>query len=119
MSRRTFIVRAGGLLVTAGATAVVSAPSVIAQNKVQWRMSTAYGASLDMLHGVAQRLAKVVEEMSGGRFRIEVFPAGQIMAPFECFDAAAKGTIEAFMASPPSGRRKSRRWNGSCRSRSA
>jgi TRAP-type mannitol/chloroaromatic compound transport system substrate-binding protein len=44
------------------------------------------------------RLAKVVDEMSGGRFRIEVFPGGQIMPPFECFDAAAKGTIEAFMA---------------------
>ena len=36
--------------------------------------------------------------MSGGRFRIEVSPGGQIMPPFECFDAASKGTIEAFMA---------------------
>ena len=50
------------------------------------------------MQGAAQRLAKVVEEMSGGRFRIEVFPGGQIMPPFECFDAASKGTIEAFMA---------------------
>src|SRR5262249_27905593 len=32
------------------------------------------------------------------RFRIEVFPSGQIVQPFECFDAASKGTIEAFMA---------------------
>jgi TRAP-type mannitol/chloroaromatic compound transport system substrate-binding protein len=38
--------------------------------------------------------------MSGGRFRIEVFPGGQIMEPFECFDAASQGKIEAFMASP-------------------
>ena len=53
-----------------------------------------------MLQGAAQRLAKVVEEMSGGRFRIEVFPGGQIMPPFECFDAASKGTIEAFMGAP-------------------
>ena len=35
--------------------------------------------------------------MSGGRFRIEVFPGGQIMPPFACFDAASQGTIEAFM----------------------
>jgi len=35
--------------------------------------------------------------MSGGRFRIEVFPGGQIVQPFECFDAASRGTIEAFM----------------------
>jgi TRAP-type mannitol/chloroaromatic compound transport system substrate-binding protein len=44
-------------------------------------------------------LATVVEETSGGRLRIEVFPGGQIMPPFECFDAASKGIIEAFMGS--------------------
>jgi TRAP-type mannitol/chloroaromatic compound transport system substrate-binding protein len=47
--------------------------------------------------GAAQRLAKVVEETSGGRFRIEVFPGCQILQPFQCFDAASQGTIEAFM----------------------
>ena len=55
-------------------------------------MSTAWTAALDVIQGAAQRLAKVVEEMSGGRFRIEVFPGGQIMPPFDCFDAASKGT---------------------------
>ena len=42
-------------------------------------MSTTWPPTLDMLQGAAQRLAKVVEETSGGRFRIEVFPGGQIM----------------------------------------
>jgi TRAP-type mannitol/chloroaromatic compound transport system substrate-binding protein len=41
MQRRRFIVKAGGTLVAAGAAAVVDAPNVIAQPKVQWRMSTA------------------------------------------------------------------------------
>jgi TRAP-type mannitol/chloroaromatic compound transport system substrate-binding protein len=62
-------------------------------------MSTAWTPALDQLQGAAQRLAKVVEETSGGRFRIEVYPGGQIMPPFDCFAAASKGTIEAFMAS--------------------
>jgi TRAP-type mannitol/chloroaromatic compound transport system substrate-binding protein len=88
-------------MVAAVATAaVVDAPYVIAQPKVQWRMSTGWTAALDVLQGAAQRLAMVLEEMSGGRFRIEVFPGGQIMQPFECFDAASQGKIEAFMASP-------------------
>ena len=65
--------------------------------KVQWRLATGYPPSLDQLHGAAQRLAKVAEEMSGGRFRIEVFPSGQIMQPFECFEAASQGKIEAYM----------------------
>jgi TRAP-type mannitol/chloroaromatic compound transport system substrate-binding protein len=72
-------------------------PNVIAQPKIHWRMSTAYPPVRDQLQGAAQRLAKVVEEMSGGRFRIEVFPGGQILQPFECFDATSKGTIEMFM----------------------
>jgi TRAP-type mannitol/chloroaromatic compound transport system substrate-binding protein len=83
-----------------GAAALVDAPSVIGQPKVQWRMSTAYPPALDRQQAAAERLAKVVEEISGGRFRIEVFPGGQIMGPLECFDAASKGTIEAFYAGP-------------------
>jgi TRAP-type mannitol/chloroaromatic compound transport system substrate-binding protein len=91
--------KAGGTLVAAGTAVVVDAPRVIAQPKVQWRMSTAFTAVFDMHHGAALRLAKIVDEMSGGRFRIEVYPAGQIMPPFACFDAASQGKIEAFMGS--------------------
>jgi TRAP-type mannitol/chloroaromatic compound transport system substrate-binding protein len=98
--RRRFIATAGGVMAAGAAAAVVNAPNVIAKPKVQWRMSTAFTAVFDMHQGLAQRLAKAVEEMSGGRFRIEVFPAGQIMQPFECFDAASQGKIEAYMGSP-------------------
>jgi len=86
--RRRFIVKAGGAAAAVAAAGISNAPKVIAQPKVQWRMSTAWTPALDVLQGAAQQLAKVVEETSGGRFRIEVFPGGQIMQPFECFDAA-------------------------------
>jgi TRAP-type mannitol/chloroaromatic compound transport system substrate-binding protein len=95
--RRRFIAKAGGVLAAAAAVAVRDAPGVIAQPKVQWRMSTAFPPALDWHQAVAERLAKVVDEMSGGRLRIEVSPGGQIMQPFECFDAASKGSIEAFL----------------------
>jgi TRAP-type mannitol/chloroaromatic compound transport system substrate-binding protein len=98
--RRRFLAQASGMVAAVATAAVVDAPYVIAQPKVQWRMSTGWTAALDVLQGAAQRLAMVLEEMSGGRFRIEVFPGGQIMQPFECFDAASQGRIEAFMASP-------------------
>ena len=97
--RRRFLAKASGAMAAAAAAAIADAPNVIAQPKIQWRMSTAYLAALDQLHGAAQQLARVVEEMSGGRFRIEVFPGGQIMPPFDCFDAASQGKIEAFMGS--------------------
>jgi TRAP-type mannitol/chloroaromatic compound transport system substrate-binding protein len=94
--RRRFIVAAGGALLSAAGG--LAAPGVLAQPKVQWRLSTAYPAAADILHGAAQRLARIVDETSAGRFRIQVFPGGQIVQPFECFDAAAHGTIQGFMA---------------------
>ena len=98
--RRRFIAKAGGAVAAAAATAITDAPNVIAQPKIQWRMSTAFAPSLDMHLAAAQQFAKAVEEMSGGRFRIEVRSGGEIMAPLECFDAASRGTVEAFFASP-------------------
>jgi TRAP-type mannitol/chloroaromatic compound transport system substrate-binding protein len=98
-ARRRFLARAGGL-VAAAAAPLVAAPHVIAQPKVQWRMSTAWSPTFDIVQGAAQRLAAVVDEITGGRFKMEVFPGGQIMPPFDCFDAASQGKIEAFMGSP-------------------
>jgi TRAP-type mannitol/chloroaromatic compound transport system substrate-binding protein len=97
--RRRFLAKASGAMAAVAAATIIDAPNVIAQPKVQWRMSTAWTAALDVLQGSAERLAKVVDEMSGGRFRIEVFPGGQIMPLFACFDATSQGTIEAFMGS--------------------
>jgi TRAP-type mannitol/chloroaromatic compound transport system substrate-binding protein len=99
MERRRFIVKAGGVLAAAGAAATVDAPHVLAQPKVQWRMSTTWTPALDILQGAAEQFARLVDELSAGRFKIEVFPGGQIMPLFACFDAAAQGTdIQAFMA---------------------
>ena len=86
------------LAATAAGGATVVAPSrVTAQPKIRWRMSTTWTAALDQLQRSAQLLAKLVDEMSAGRFQIEVFPGGQIMQPLDCFDGASRGTIEAFM----------------------
>ena len=96
-SRRRFLAKASGAMATVVAATSIDAPSVIAQPKVQWRMSTAWTAAI-LYQRAAEQLAKVVEEVSGGRFRIEVFPAGQIMEAFACFDATSQGRIEAFHA---------------------
>ena len=97
--RRRFLVKAGGALAAVAAAAIIDAPNVIAQPKFKWRMPTTWTPALDVLQGSALRLSQLVEEMSGGRFRIEVSSAGQIMPPLGVFDAASQGTVEAFMAS--------------------
>jgi TRAP-type mannitol/chloroaromatic compound transport system substrate-binding protein len=95
-ARRRFLAATVSSAMAVGATAVAGT-SATAQPKVRWRMSTTWTPALDQLQRSAQLLAKVVEEMSAGRFQIEVFPGGQIVQPFDCFEAASKGTIEAFM----------------------
>jgi len=95
--RRRFLAKASGAAAAIAAATIIEAPNVIAQPKIQWRMSTAWTPAI-LYQRAAEQLAKVVEEMSGGRFRIEVFPGGQIMEPFDCFDATSQGKIEAFHA---------------------
>ena len=101
-NRRRFILK-GATLVAAGAAAAtvnVNAPFVHAQQRFQWRMSTTWTPALDVLQGAAQRLGKTIDEMSGGRLKIQVFAGGELMPPFGCFDATSQGTIECFMGAP-------------------
>ncbi len=99
MQRRNFLMKTA---VAAGATAaaLADAPNVIAQPRFQWRMSTTWTPALDVLQGGAQKMAKMVEDMSGGRLKIQVFAGGELMPAFGCFDATSQGTIEAFMGAP-------------------
>jgi TRAP-type mannitol/chloroaromatic compound transport system substrate-binding protein len=96
MERRRFIVKAGGVLAAAGVTAVVDAPHVIAQPKYQWRMATSWTPALDVLQGNAQRFARMVDEMSGGRLKIQVYAAGELIPAFGVFDACSQGTLEMY-----------------------
>src|SRR5256885_15877318 len=100
MERRRFLVKAGGVLVAAGATAAVDAPNVIAQPKFQWRMSTTWTPALDVLQGSAQHLGKIVDQMSGGGRKKPGVAAGGPMAAGRWFFGAPPGTVAAFMGGP-------------------
>lgn len=96
MSRRTFLVRAAGTLAAAGAAAVVDAPAVIAQPRVQWRMPTMWSPANDVLLNNANAFAKLVGDVTGGRFTIKVFAAGELMPATGVFDGCANGSVEMF-----------------------
>src|SRR5256885_12201641 len=100
MERRRFLVKAGGVLVAAGATAAVDAPNVIAEPKFQWRMSTTWTPALDVLQGGAQCFGKIVDEMSGGRLKNQIFAGGELMPALGRFDATSQGPLECFHGAP-------------------
>jgi TRAP-type mannitol/chloroaromatic compound transport system substrate-binding protein len=96
MERRKFLVKAGGVLAAAGAAPAVNAPNVIAQPRFQWRLPTMWTPANDILQGSAQKFAKIVEELTAGRLKIQVFAAGELMPAIGVFDACIQGTIEAY-----------------------
>ncbi len=95
MHRRKFLAGAGGL------TAAAAAPAVVAQPKFQWRMATTWTSSFDIFFwGGAQRFAAIVEELTGGRLKIEPYAAGELVPTFSEFDACSQGAIEMFNSFP-------------------
>jgi TRAP-type mannitol/chloroaromatic compound transport system substrate-binding protein len=58
-------------------------------------MATSFPPSLDLLHGTAERLGERVAELTGGRFRIRVYSAGEIVPPLEVMDAVQQGAVQA------------------------
>jgi len=95
MERRRFLVKTGGVLTAAGAAAAtIDAPNVIAQPKFQWKMVTTWPPGLATLHGAALRFAKFCDDMSGGRLKIQVFAAGELVPAFGAFDAVVGGNVE-------------------------
>ena len=68
-----------------------------AQQTFNWKMTSAYpkGSPFYMEGpGSATDLARRINEMSGGRLRIQVFGAGELVPAFEGFDAVRAGTVE-------------------------
>jgi len=91
MKRREFV-RHGGI---AGILAAGSAPA-IAQSlpEVRWRLTSSFPKSLDTLFGAAEFVAKRVGEITGGRFKITNFAAGEIVPGLQVLDAVQAGNVE-------------------------
>ncbi len=80
-----------GVAVAAGA---VSAPMLAtAQTATSLRFQSTWPAK-DIFHEFAQDFAKKVNDMAGGRLKIEVLPAGAVVPAFQLLEAVNKGTLD-------------------------
>ncbi len=61
---------------------------------VRWRMVTSWPQSLDTIFGGAETVCDRVKAMTGGRFTIEPYAAGEIVPGLEVLDAVQNGTVE-------------------------
>ena len=90
MQRREFI-KHGGI---AGVLAAGSAPAFAQNQSVSWRMTSSFPKSLDTLYGANEQVAKRVGELTGGKFVLKTFAAGEIVPGLQVLDAVQNATVE-------------------------
>jgi TRAP-type mannitol/chloroaromatic compound transport system substrate-binding protein len=84
----------------AAATFIVTSIPALAQDKIRWKMQSAFGSQLPHLGPPAIKFTKDIEAMTGGKFEIKFFEPGALIPPLECFDAVSKGSIESCWTTP-------------------
>ncbi len=96
-SRRKFLT--GAAAATTGA-AIAGFPMIsVAQSPVVLKMQGSWGAK-DIFNEFAQEYVTRVNEMAGGRLRIDYLVAGSVVKPFEVMDATNKGVLDAAHSVP-------------------
>jgi TRAP-type mannitol/chloroaromatic compound transport system substrate-binding protein len=89
--RRQFIVGLGAAAAGAGLAAPALADPA---PQVQWRMTSSFQPSLDLIYGGAETLVSMLSDMTDGRFTLKLSAAGEIAPALEALDAVADGRAE-------------------------
>ena len=108
MRRRDILASAGSLATAAGST---FASPAIAQGLRQLKMVTDWPETLPGFHPSSVRLARTIEAATGGRIRVEVFPAGALVQPLETFDAVRAGVADMYHSAESYFEKNSRAFN--------
>jgi TRAP-type mannitol/chloroaromatic compound transport system substrate-binding protein len=83
-----------------GSVAAVAALDASAQDRVRWKMQSAFGSTLVHLGPSGIRFAERINEMSGGNFEIKFFEPGALVPALEAFDAVSKGSVDSAWTTP-------------------
>ncbi|MEC5322493.1 TRAP transporter substrate-binding protein [Aurantimonas sp. E1-2-R+4] len=78
----------------AAAATALATPAVLAQSPLVVKMQTSWPAS-DIWMDMAKQYVDRVESMSGGRIKIDLLPAGAVVAAFQVMDAVNDGVLDA------------------------
>ena len=73
--------------------AALLTPDASAQESYSWRMATGWGGGPLMEIG-AQAFADRLQQLSGGRMSVEVFPGGAIGEPLKVTDSVRRGVAD-------------------------
>mgnify|MGYP001133930218 FL=1 len=79
---------------TARKTAPVAQMQSLSTDVFEWKLVTTWPKNLPGLGSAPEDFAKSVNAMSGGRLKISVYGAGEIVPAFEVFDAVSQGVAQ-------------------------
>jgi len=71
-----------------------------AAETIHWKMVTTWPRDFPGLGTGANRLAEMITRMSGGRLEVKVYGGGELVPPFEIFDAVSNGTAQMGHGAP-------------------
>ena len=91
MQRRSFLTQA-----TLGAAAGAIAAPALAQGtpNISWRLASSFPKTLDTIFDACDGFTKRVAQLTGGKFLIRPFAAGEIVPGLQVMDAVQAGTVE-------------------------
>ncbi|MBF0372190.1 MAG: TRAP transporter substrate-binding protein [Alphaproteobacteria bacterium] len=90
-SRRRFLTAAAGT--AAGAAAMVAMPNVSRAQTVTLKVQGAWGAK-DIFNEFAEDFIKRVNDMAGGRLKLDYLLGGSVVKPFSLHDAVHSGVLD-------------------------
>ena len=110
MKRRLFLTRtAQGITLAAGASAFPM--PAVSQGLRRLKLVTTWPRDFPGLGTGAQRLADAITQMSAGRLVVKVYAAGELVPPFESFDAVSGGAADIYHAFEHYWQNRSRAFN--------
>jgi TRAP-type mannitol/chloroaromatic compound transport system substrate-binding protein len=96
MNRRKFIGAAAAVTTTGVAVAAQAqtAPAVVGNPEVRWRLTSSFPKSLDTIYGASEVISKRVAALTDNKFQIRVFAGGEIVPGLQALDAVQNETVE-------------------------
>lgn len=90
MPRQLMRTAAGALVLT-----VIGIVAAGAQERVNWKLASAYPSSLAVLGPAPFETAAALATITGGTLEIKVYEPGALVPPLETFEAVGKGAVDA------------------------
>ena len=100
MRIRTAFKFAVSTLALCGLLAGLLSAQAIAEQRIDWKMGSAFGSRLIQLGTLGVALTERLEAVSGGNIMLEFVEPNALVPPLEMFDAVSDGSLDAAWSTP-------------------